>query len=577
MDECTAKALTVHHAWMIPEDSEHCCAAVLARGPGHTSNRMFDCNRQLGADSPARSASSGLLPSDSTPVRPRERVVAVVDNTSRQKELRELAELRMERLQQNFRLLYKEKQLTAAQSALAAAEESAARSSALAQRHLEALHTLPVLPQSALTEAREEIGVGGCGTVSVQSLSLAFKRPRVTGDPIKDDVFYRTFVVEAALMAELRHSHLLQCVAVIHDDTGKLAAFGMPRGRHDLWTEFKSYRDGEARPFGPFPVPRMKKIGLAVVSALRYLHFTAGIIHHDIKLGNILAMKDGTIKVADFGLAARLDSDGFSAEMGAYRGTAGESTHPYSTLHKWRPGPHDDLWGLAVMLAEMITGRALANELCKKLDQLIADYDSGRDKAGLESLDLECCAYGILCPNRNQRLAALQAQWDFQFASSAAALDSLEDALHKITDPVIHPGLGRQAPDVSSATAAEPKARGKRPLPMPIPLPDVSSGSADGGGAVAAAAAERAHPLPAPLPIMVLPGLFPVVADDDAAAGRPDAAAAPVAGAGDPEGRPADSARFLHGAAELRPPVLQRPQPRWQWPQRPQPRILCRC
>lgn len=38
-------------------------------------------------------------------------------------------------------------QLTAAQSALATAEESAARSTALAQRHLEALRTLPILPQ----------------------------------------------------------------------------------------------------------------------------------------------------------------------------------------------------------------------------------------------------------------------------------------------------------------------------------------------------------------------------------------------------------------------------------------------
>ncbi len=62
----------------------------------------------------------------------------------------------------------------------------------------------------------------------------------------------------------------------------------------------------------------------------------------------------------------------------------------------------------------MITGRPLAVEQCRKLDQLIADYNSGRDKAGLENLDLECCAYGILCPTRDQRLAALQAQWDIQ-------------------------------------------------------------------------------------------------------------------------------------------------------------------
>ncbi|CAL8463300.1 g2834 [Coccomyxa elongata] len=430
-----------------------------------------------------------------------------MENKSRQKELTELAELKMERLQLKFRLLFSQQQdffyqsehqrldemrdvfinrihiarcaeekaeasaatssvearslseqLTAAQSALATAEESAARSTTLAQRHLEALRTLPILPQSALSEARQHIGAGGCGTIIVQGLSLAFKRPQVTGDPVMDEVYYKTFVAEAALMAELRHPNLVQCVAAIHDDAGRLAAYGMPRGQHDLWHELqyilhlcpkrnpvlccvwgllRSY--GGARPFGPFPVARVKTVGLAVISALRYLFFTAGVTHHDVKLGNVLAMMDDQ---------ARVNNDGFSAELGAYRGTPGESVHPYSTLGKWCPGPHDDLWGLAMMLA-----------------------------AGLENLDLDCCAYGILCPTRDQRLAVLQAQWDIQIrpqpkipcelldglhqilrlsdnpqiassaASSAAALDMLEAALHKMPDPVSHPSLCRHAYD----------------------------------------------------------------------------------------------------------------------------------
>lgn len=51
--------------------------------------------------------------------------------------------------------------------------------------------------------------------------------------------FYRTFVAEAALMAECRHPNLVQSVAFIHDDDGKLAAFGMPRGQQDLWRELR--------------------------------------------------------------------------------------------------------------------------------------------------------------------------------------------------------------------------------------------------------------------------------------------------------------------------------------------------
>lgn len=40
-------------------------------------------------------------------------------------------------------------------------------------------------------------------------------------------------------MAELRHPNLVQCVAAIHDDAGRLAAYGMPRGQHDLWDELQ--------------------------------------------------------------------------------------------------------------------------------------------------------------------------------------------------------------------------------------------------------------------------------------------------------------------------------------------------
>lgn len=47
-------------------------------------------------------------------------------------------------------------------------------------------HFVPA--QSALSEARQQIGAGGCGTIAVQGLSLAFKRPQVTGNPIMDDV-----------------------------------------------------------------------------------------------------------------------------------------------------------------------------------------------------------------------------------------------------------------------------------------------------------------------------------------------------------------------------------------------------
>lgn len=61
------------------------------------------------------------------------------------------------------------------------------------------------------------------------------------------------------------------------------------------------------------------------------------------------------------------------------------------------------------------------------------------------------------------------------------------------------------------------------------------------------------------------------------AAGVAGAAAAPrETGTGHPVERPADSARFLHGAAEQHPLVLQLHIAQ-QRPLRPQPRLICAC
>ena len=120
------------------------------------------------------------------------------------------------------------------------------------------------------------------------------------------------------------------------------------------------YVDGESlhhvlRRHGPLRPSRILQILIDVARALHHAH-TAGIVHCDIKPGNILVDARGRAKVADFGLARALNQVDRGRFDGMVVGTPAYIS-PEQILAR-RPDQRSDLYSLGATLFEMITGEA---------------------------------------------------------------------------------------------------------------------------------------------------------------------------------------------------------------------------
>ena len=111
--------------------------------------------------------------------------------------------------------------------------------------------------------------------------------------------------------------------------------------------ELKSFFDRNER----FPIPEVARIMTQLLGALDVAHRN-GVVHRDIKPGNIYLLEDGTVKVADFGIA-RVESSSLT-QAGMALGTP-----PYMSPEQFMGHTLDgrsDLFSAGVILYQFLTG-----------------------------------------------------------------------------------------------------------------------------------------------------------------------------------------------------------------------------
>jgi serine/threonine-protein kinase len=104
---------------------------------------------------------------------------------------------------------------------------------------------------------------------------------------------------------------------------------------------------------GPLPIPLIQRVVAQVAGALAYSH-QHGVIHRDVKPGNILLDEDGTVHVSDFGIAKALEDPNLTSTGSAIGTPAYMSPEQCAGGHVTGAS---DQYGLGAVAYEMLTGR----------------------------------------------------------------------------------------------------------------------------------------------------------------------------------------------------------------------------
>ncbi|MSO38442.1 MAG: Stk1 family PASTA domain-containing Ser/Thr kinase [Acidimicrobiia bacterium] len=312
-------------------------------------------------------------------------------------------------------------------------------------------------------EVEREIARGGMADVSLardtklnREVAIKVLSPQLSRDP----TFVQRFRAEAQSAAKLNHPNI---VAVY--DWGQEDGTSFIVMEH---VEGKTLRDLAATE-GPLTPERIAGMGAEIASALSFAH-QAGVVHRDVKPGNVLVTPDGQVKVTDFGIAQADGGASGLTRTGAVMGTA-----TYFSPEQAQGLPVDgrsDIYSLGIVLYELIAGTppfAADNSIAVASQHVRDSLPSLSERVPEVPADLERIVAICLAKNPSER---------YQSADELRA-DLLRFQRH---EPVAAGPVTAHVAVISDATTALPvlvggnattraaPERGKGPLVMVIIL-----------------------------------------------------------------------------------------------------------
>jgi serine/threonine protein kinase len=301
------------------------------------------------------------------------------------------------------------------------------------------------------------IGRGGMGAVwrardELLSRDVAVKEiiwpPQM--EAAERETARRRTLREAQMAARLNHPNVVKVYDIVEED-------GRPWIVMEL-VPHRSLRDIVAAG-GPLSPGQAAHAGLGILAALRAAH-DAGVLHRDVKPGNILLDPGGRVVLTDFGIARAYDSPALTTS-GILVGSP--SYIAPERARGGQAGPAGDLWALGASLYTAVEGRppfdregALAS-----LTAVVTDDPDPASHAG----PLWPVISGLLRKDPDTRLNAAEAEQMLRRAAEAEGAAPEPEA-----GPGGEPGPGHAAaPEPRPPDAAAPPPDAAAPPPEPPP------------------------------------------------------------------------------------------------------------
>jgi WD40 repeat protein len=197
------------------------------------------------------------------------------------------------------------------------------------------------------------------------------------------------FRIEAEAAARLQHPNIVQVFEVGEHD-------GLPYLVLELVGGGGLDQKLQTGPFEPREAARLLE---ALARAVQHAH-ERGVLHRDLKPANVLLTADGAPKVADFGLAKRLDEDSGPTASGTLLGTPSYMAPEQAGAPGSPVGPAADVYALGAILYESLTARPpfRGASAAETVRQVVADDPvpprrlRPRVPRDLETICLKCLA-----------------------------------------------------------------------------------------------------------------------------------------------------------------------------------------